>query len=223
MDQKNTIVKCALHNCLFNHNGVCDNYVINIGADGKCEYYVETESIRGQKTCHPDCIHFDDSDIMVGPVCLFNHPEPLKDFVEGMPCDYYHKRGHRAKCNMYDDATFNLCSAACHNYDFKGASLYCQLRQEYLGPERLLKPCDLFVKAENDKITVKMKIAELNKPNKNKSTIKEVMPECDLPVCDWSCRHALRDGPSFNPYIWCDLYKMNPAMGLFCSLKEEEK
>lgn len=44
MDQKNTIVKCKAHpNCLFNHNGVCDNYVINISADGKCECYVETE------------------------------------------------------------------------------------------------------------------------------------------------------------------------------------
>ena len=41
MDQKNTIVKCKAHpNCLFNYNGVCDNYVINIGADGKCECYV---------------------------------------------------------------------------------------------------------------------------------------------------------------------------------------
>ena len=45
MEQKNTIVKCKAHpNCLFNHNGVCDNYVINIGANGECESYVETES-----------------------------------------------------------------------------------------------------------------------------------------------------------------------------------
>ena len=45
MDQKNTIVKCKAHpDCLFNHNGVCDNYVINIGTDGKCESYVETEN-----------------------------------------------------------------------------------------------------------------------------------------------------------------------------------
>lgn len=43
MEQKNTIVKCKAHpDCLFNHNGICDNYVINIGADGKCESYVET-------------------------------------------------------------------------------------------------------------------------------------------------------------------------------------
>ena len=104
MDQKNTIVKCyANPTCLFNYNGTCDNYMISIGEDGKCDCYVETE----QKTCHPDCIHFDDSDIMVGPICLFNHPEPLKNFYEGMPCDYYHStnytRGQRANCNVFDD------------------------------------------------------------------------------------------------------------------------
>lgn len=108
MDQKNTIVKCkAYPNCLFNYNGVCDNYVINIGVDGKCDCYVETESVKEQKTCHPDCIHFDDSDIMVGPICLFKHPEPLKDFFEGMPCDYYHStnctRGQRTKSSIYDN------------------------------------------------------------------------------------------------------------------------
>ena len=43
MDQKNTIVKCTANpNCLFNHNGICDNYVITIGADGSCQEYVET-------------------------------------------------------------------------------------------------------------------------------------------------------------------------------------
>ena len=47
MDQKNTIVKCEAHpNCLFNYNGVCDNYIINIGADGKCDCYVETELVE---------------------------------------------------------------------------------------------------------------------------------------------------------------------------------
>lgn len=45
MEQKNTIVKCNCSpKCLFEHNGVCDNYMINIGADGQCEYYVETEN-----------------------------------------------------------------------------------------------------------------------------------------------------------------------------------
>ena len=182
MDQKNTIVKCNRSpKCLFEYNGVCDNYVINIGADGQCECYIETEPIKEQKTCQDDCIHFDDSDPMVGPMCLFKHPEPLKEFYKDMPCDYYHKRGQRAKCNVYS----------------------------------ITRP--------NKPIQLKMTIAEFDKITKNKSTIKDVMPECDLPICNWSCKYALRDGPSFNPYIWCDLYKMNPAMGLFCSLKEEEK
>jgi hypothetical protein len=56
---------------------------------------------------------------------------------------------------------------------------------------------------------------------KNKSTIKDVMPECDLPVCDWSCKHALRSGPTFNPDLWCDKMKAKPAVGLFCSDYEE--
>ena len=123
MDSKNTIVKCKAHpDCLFNHNGVCDNYVINIGADGKCEGYVETEPIREQKTCHPDCIHFDDSDIIVGPICLFKHPEPLKKFYEGMPCDYYHKRGQRAKCNFYEDT----CDSDINSWHFAATPDICK-------------------------------------------------------------------------------------------------
>lgn len=192
MDQKNTIVKCTANpNCLFNHNGICDNYVITIGADGSCQEYVETSSdefqITETKRCHDDCIHFDDSDPFVGPICLFKHPEPLKNFYEGMPCDYYHKRGHRTKCNVYDDTM--------------------DIDDKHLG----------------EAVTVKMKIAEFDKPNKNKSTIKDVMPECDLPICDWSCKHALRSGPSFNPDLWCDKMKGKPAVGLFCSEYEEEK
>ena len=221
MDQKNTIVKCKAHpDCLFNHNGVCDNYVINISTDGKCECYVETENVyappstqeileyaikleqeklRGQrakcdfiqdgvdqeivnevckpldikpsatatlngittdnwvemysklKTCHPDCIHFYDSDPMVGPVCLFNHPEPLKKFYEGMPCDYYHSvnytRNQRSNCNIYDDA----CDVSFLKEDLE------KIQQTL----------------EQDSIPCTIKVAELNKPNKNKSIISD--------------------------------------------------
>lgn len=113
MNQKNTIVKCAMHKCLFNHCGTCDQYVITIGIDNTCQAYTETEgfTFKEQKTCHPDCIHFDDSDIMVGPICLFKHPEPLKEFYEGVPCDYYHStnrlRGQRAKCDFYEGTCDN--------------------------------------------------------------------------------------------------------------------
>lgn len=156
MDQKNTIVKCTANpNCLFNHNGICDNYVITIGANRECESYVETARVD----------NFEISEIKEIAIYKPDSKEPLLILKEP-------KRGQRTKCNFYEDATFNLCSAACHNYDFKGASLYCQLRQEYLGPERLMKPCDLFTKAEGDKVAVKMKITELDKPNKNKRIIK---------------------------------------------------
>ena len=131
MEQKNTIVKCHVHpNCLFNYNGVCDNYVITIGEDGKCQCYVETAI---EETSFIE----------------------LKGYKKGQP--------------------------------------------------------------------VTLKIAELNKPNKNKSTIRDVVHECDLPICDWSCKHALRSGPSFNPDLWCDKMKGKPAVGLFCSDYEEEK
>ena len=50
MDQKNTIVKCTANpNCLFNHNGICDNYVITIGADGSCQEYIETATEEDMK------------------------------------------------------------------------------------------------------------------------------------------------------------------------------
>ena len=50
MDQKNTIVKCNRSpRCLFAHDGVCDNYVISIDADGSCQEYVETASEEDMK------------------------------------------------------------------------------------------------------------------------------------------------------------------------------
>jgi len=167
MDQKNTIVKCkAYPNCLFNHNGVCDNYVINIGEDGKCDCYVETEPIRGQKTCQDDCIHFDDSDPMVGPICLFNHPEPLKEFYKDMPCDYYHStnytRGQRANCNIYDDA----CDASFLKEDLE--KIQQTLEQDFI-------PCT-------------MKVAELNKPNKNKTVISDYEPFLTKAICS-QCKY----------------------------------
>lgn len=42
MEQKNTIIKCKATDCLFNYKGICDNYVISINSNGKCENYVET-------------------------------------------------------------------------------------------------------------------------------------------------------------------------------------
>lgn len=155
MDQKNTIVKCKAHpDCLFNHNGICDNYVINIDADGKCQEYIETAPAES---------------VIQDPVQIGLAFKKISEQMEA-------QRGQRAKCDFYDD-----------------------------------------------KVTMKMKVAEFDKLNKNKSTIRDIVPECDLPICGWSCRHALRSGPTFNPDLWCDKMKGKPAVGLFCSDYEEEK
>ena len=161
MDQKNTIIKCAMYKCLFNHGGTCDQYVITIGVDGSCQAYVETE----QKTCHEDCTHFDDGDMFVGPQCLFKHPEPLKEFYEGMPCEYYHKkRGQRAKCNFYEDGwvdpeivkeacpsfkmSDHLCDIKCVSAHYaEDGELYCALIQDF--PERPLR-CSTYDDGEEE-------------------------------------------------------------------------
>ena len=85
MDQKNTIVKCKMHpNCLFNHNGICDNYVISIGADGSCQEYIETAS-------EEEAIYENTKRMLEkAGVTLIE----TKDEV---------KRGQRAKCNVFDD------------------------------------------------------------------------------------------------------------------------
>lgn len=236
MDQKNTIVKCyANPNCLFNHNGRCDNYVISIGEDGKCDCYVETANSEEDKTKEKlkgsdiillnrncgECQYFQDTGLLQCP--CDKHEQYV--YRKAPACgDFKAKRGQRAKSNFMEDSC-NQCSSACEYYDFNGASLYCQLKQQYLGPEQLMKPCDLFklfLPIADTKTSVTMKVAELNKPNKNKSTIREIVPECNLPVCDWSCKHALRSGPTFNPELWCDKMKGKPAVGLFCSDYEED-
>lgn len=168
MDQKNTMVKCYAHpNCLFNHNGVCDNYVISIGEDGKCDCYVATA------TCQ-DCEFYEDKKLLQNRCAKDEHY-----YLRTAPtCDSFQekvKRGQRAKSRVIDDSC-NQCSSACEYYDFKGASLYCQLKQQYLGPEQLMKPCDLFklfLPIADTKASITMKVTELNKPNKNQSIISD--------------------------------------------------
>lgn len=152
MEQKNTIVKCKTRpGCLFNHNGVCDNYVINIGADGKCESYVETATCK-------DCKYYEDTKLLqckcskdgyykirTAPIC--------SDFKAktGVVGEY---RGQRAKCNVYDDAcddivkininqpkkskhiiSDHLCDIKCISAHYaEDGELYCKLIQDF--PER---------------------------------------------------------------------------------------
>lgn len=81
MEQKNTIVKCKAHpNCLFNYNGICNNYVINIGADGKCEGYIETEN----KYDSPSA-------------------QEILEYAIGLEREKI-QRGQRAEGSFYDDA-----------------------------------------------------------------------------------------------------------------------
>jgi hypothetical protein len=62
---------------------------------------------------------------------------PLKQvFCNGTPINTLMTIDEEDSCNQ--------CSSACEYYDFNGASLYGQLQQQYLGPEQLMKPCDLF-------------------------------------------------------------------------------
>ena len=96
MDQKNTIVKCKVHpNCLFNHNGVCDNYVINIGADGKCESYVETENAYA--------------------------PPSSQEILEyTIKLEQEKLRGQCAKCNFIDDGVDQeIVNEVCKPIDIK--------------------------------------------------------------------------------------------------------
>ena len=101
MDQKNTIVKCNRSpKCLFEHNGVCDNYVIHIGADGQCACYVETEkSIFISSTCG-DCEYFADTGLIQCP--CDKHEQYV--YRKAPACDDFKtKRGQRAKCDFYED------------------------------------------------------------------------------------------------------------------------
>lgn len=68
MDQKNTIVKCTANpSCLFNHNGICDNYVITIGADGSCQEYIETEDMIIRPVLCEHCGHYEDHGLLQNP------------------------------------------------------------------------------------------------------------------------------------------------------------
>lgn len=100
MDQKNTIVKCNRSpRCLFEHNGVCDNYVIIIGTDGRCEGYVETEeSIFISSTCG-DCEYFADTGLIQCP--CDKHEQYV--YRKALACDDFKaKRGQRVKiCSDY--------------------------------------------------------------------------------------------------------------------------
>ena len=178
MDQKNTIVKCKAHpNCLFNHNGVCDNYVINIGTDGKCECYVET-AIEDRVSCY-ECNYFADDGQNQCP--CDKHEQYV--YRTAPACgDFKAKRGQRAKCNFVEDGwvdpeivkevcqpftmSDHLCDISCTSATYaEDGELYCSLIQDY--PERPLR-CSAYDDGGCD-------CAEWDKSAHN----------CKLPKCCW--------------------------------------
>lgn len=138
MDQKNTIVKCNRSpKCLFEHNGVCDNYVIHIDSDGQCACYVETARID----------NFGISEIEEIAIYKPGSKEPLLTLKEP-------QRGQRAKCNFYEDGLVDpeivkevckpftmsdhLCDIRCISAHYaEDGELYCALQQNF--PERPLR------------------------------------------------------------------------------------
>ena len=105
MDQKNTIVKCTANpSCLFNHNGICDNYVITIGADGSCQEYVETATennalLEGNPSCC-ECNYFADTGLLQCP--CDKHEQYV--YRKGPVCkDFKAKRGQRVQWDFYED------------------------------------------------------------------------------------------------------------------------
>ena len=101
MDQKNTIVKCTANpNCLFNHNGICDNYVITIGVDGSCQEYVETENVTIRPVFCEHCGYYDDHGLWQNPC---NKRSCYRHRKEKACVDFIAIRGQRAKGNIFDD------------------------------------------------------------------------------------------------------------------------
>ena len=105
MDQKNTIVKCTANpNCLFNHNGICDNYVITIGADGSCQEYVETEDVTIRPVFCEHCGHYEDHGLLQNPC---NKHECYRHRKEDACVDFIAIRGWREKGDFLEDAAID--------------------------------------------------------------------------------------------------------------------
>jgi hypothetical protein len=95
MEQKNTIVKCARHNCLWNYHGICDRYVIPISADGQCGAFVETAP--NQEEINADALAEAQELYQLATKML------ARQGVTLIPSSSEPKRGQRAKCNFFED------------------------------------------------------------------------------------------------------------------------
>ena len=201
MEQKNTIVKCARHNCLWNHCGTCDQYVIPIGVDGQCGAFVETAPRQEEITAE------DLAEAQERYQCAIEMF--AKQGVTIIPPSSEPIRGQRAKFDFFEDAEIDP-----------------EIVKEVCKPFTIDDMMDVNDKHLGEPVTVKIpdpKDMDIHFTIQNSQmNIKDLVPECDLPVCDWSCKHAFRTGPTFNPELWCEKMQGKPARGLFCSEYEEE-
>lgn len=126
MEQKNTIVKCARRNCLWNYHGTCDRYVIPISADGQCGAFVETapihEEIDLEALAEAEELYQGATEMLAqqGAIIIPTSSEPM--------------RGQREKCDFYEDGCvdpeivnevcqpFHLCDTQCRHWQLDSYS-----------------------------------------------------------------------------------------------------
>lgn len=110
MEQKNTIVKCLRHNCLWNHRGTCDQYVIPIDANGQCGAFVETapihEEIDLEALAEAEELYQCSTEMLAqqGVTIIPTSSEPM--------------RGQRVKCDFYEDGWIDpeIVKEACQSF-----------------------------------------------------------------------------------------------------------
>ena len=116
MDQKNTIVKCNATTCLYNHKGICDQYVIDLDMYGQCKDYCECEKTEAPAQLKSD-LEYDEAPVYV------THDETVDrtivhfkngSYIELKPAEEP-KRGQRVKGNFIEDGN---TSAICYWCDF---------------------------------------------------------------------------------------------------------
>ena len=106
MEQKNTIVKCARRNCLWNYHGTCDRYVIPISADGQCGAFVETAPKQEEINAEAQELY----------QCATEMLE--RQGVTIIPSSSESMRGQRAKCDFYEDGWVDpeIVKEACQSF-----------------------------------------------------------------------------------------------------------
>ena len=112
MDQKNTIVKCNATTCLYNHKGICDQYVIDLDMYGQCKDYCECEKTEAPAQLKSD-LEYDENDELVSVKMKAmsegeNKNKTILSFKNGNYIECLNtkekpKRGKRAELPIIDD------------------------------------------------------------------------------------------------------------------------